>query len=331
MSFVGSPAYASPEQCELDDLDTRSDIYSLGGTLWYLLTGKPPFTGNVNQVLIAHATKTPPFGQLTGVPQPVIGLLRRMLAKSPDDRPKDPQALQEAIVAIEAQLAGDSWRTPEGASSESSGAAAESLGSAGAQENSGAPETVVSPLLDVYQRVEAGVLVAERYRLIEEQTEGNCGRLFLAHDEKAGRGDPAQVALKLVHPEIAPQFLDLLKEEIEVIKVASHPNLLAYSGPESAASGLFIVREWVHGFLLYDLLRLRRSLKPEEVMAVLEPLPATLDFVSDARAQDRVSRGSSWNHYTSDSLLASYRISFAPYVRRANVGFRCVVAVDSSR
>jgi serine/threonine protein kinase len=73
----------------------------------------------------------------------------------------------------------------------------------------------------------------------------------------------------------------LLKDEIEVIKGASHPNLLVYSGIESAASGLFIVRQWVHGFLLYDLLRLRRSLKPEEVMAVLEPLPATLDLISE--------------------------------------------------
>jgi serine/threonine protein kinase len=79
MSFVGSPGYASPEQCEMGDLDTRSDIYSLGATLWYLLTGKPPFVGNVNQVLIAHAMKLPPFGQLQGVPKPVVGLMRQML------------------------------------------------------------------------------------------------------------------------------------------------------------------------------------------------------------------------------------------------------------
>jgi hypothetical protein len=133
MSFVGSPAYASPEQCEMGELDTRSDIYSLGATLWYLLTGKPPFVGNVNQVLIAHAMKPPPFGQLQGVPEPVVGLLRQMLAKSPDNRPKDPQALQEVIVAIELQLAGDSWRTPERASAESSAAPADGLGSADTQ------------------------------------------------------------------------------------------------------------------------------------------------------------------------------------------------------
>jgi hypothetical protein len=155
--------------------------------------------------------KPPPFGQLQGVREPVVDLLRQMLAKSPDDRPKDPQALQEAIKAIEQQLAGDLWRSPEIVSAESSGARVESPLSTSSQGSSDAAETLVSPSLDVYQRVELGLLVAERYRLIEEQPEGNGGRLFLAHDEKAGSIDPAQVALKLVHPEIASQFLDLLK------------------------------------------------------------------------------------------------------------------------
>jgi serine/threonine protein kinase/class 3 adenylate cyclase len=100
-SFVGSLAFASPEQCEMGDIDTRSDIYSLGATLWYLLTGKPPFAGNVNQVMIAHVVKPPPFERLQGAPEAVVGLLRQMLAKSPEGRPKDPQALREAIEAIE--------------------------------------------------------------------------------------------------------------------------------------------------------------------------------------------------------------------------------------
>ena len=278
MSFVGSPAYASPEQCEMDDLDARSDIYSLGATLWYLLTGKPPFAGNVNQVLIAHVVKPPPFEQLQGVPEPVVGLLRQMLAKRPDDRPKDPQTLQETIEGL---IASYSWGTPGRVSAGLKCLPAESLENADFQAGSDVQNTVSSRSLDVYQRVDVGVLVAERYRLIEEQPEGNGGRLFLAHEEKAGRASPVHVALKLIHPEIALESFDLLEEEIKLIKGAAHPNLVGYSGLEKAASGPFIVREWVHGFLLYELLRLRRSLKPEEVLALLEPLPAVLNLISE--------------------------------------------------
>ena len=43
--FVGTPNFASPEQFESGPIDVRSDIYSLGATLWFALTGKTPFTG----------------------------------------------------------------------------------------------------------------------------------------------------------------------------------------------------------------------------------------------------------------------------------------------
>src|SRR5260221_7061245 len=102
--FVGSPAFASPEQAEMTEVDTRSDIYSLGVTLWYLLSAKGPFSGTVGQVMIAHAVKPPPFEQLTGVPPPVIDLLRRMLAKSREDRPQKPRELQQEIEAVVAKL-----------------------------------------------------------------------------------------------------------------------------------------------------------------------------------------------------------------------------------
>ena len=89
--FVGSPAFASPEQCETKKLDIRSDIYSLGVTLWYLLSGKRPFSGSVGEVMIAQVIKPPPFDQVAHLPEPLLDLLRRMLAKSPDDRFQTPQ------------------------------------------------------------------------------------------------------------------------------------------------------------------------------------------------------------------------------------------------
>ena len=57
--FVGTPLYASPEQLEEKPLDVRSDIYSLGITLWILLTGRPPFAGKMTMVITQHLSAGP--------------------------------------------------------------------------------------------------------------------------------------------------------------------------------------------------------------------------------------------------------------------------------
>jgi serine/threonine protein kinase len=49
--FMGTPHFASPEQLEEGEIDVRSDIYSLGATLWYMLAGKTPFSGSTAQVI----------------------------------------------------------------------------------------------------------------------------------------------------------------------------------------------------------------------------------------------------------------------------------------
>jgi serine/threonine protein kinase len=95
--FIGSPAFASPEQCETKELDIRSDIYSLGATLWYLLSGRPPFVGKLGEVMVAQVIKPPPFEELANTPKPVITLLARMLEKKPADRFQTPEELEEAI------------------------------------------------------------------------------------------------------------------------------------------------------------------------------------------------------------------------------------------
>ena len=84
--FIGTPQFASPEQLEERDLDIRSDIYSLGITLWFMLAGKAPFAGSLAQVMSQHLSKPPPFDDLPGLPPPVRPLLARMLEKNPDNR-----------------------------------------------------------------------------------------------------------------------------------------------------------------------------------------------------------------------------------------------------
>jgi len=189
--FVGSPAFASPEQCETKKLDTRSDIYSLGVTLWYLLSGKRPFSGSVGEVMIAQVIKPPPFDQLAHLPAPVLELLRRMLAKSPDDRYQTPQELQDAVEGIAAGLAAEFGTVPERIVAKPEPEKKESRGSGPLQVEPPATAepllltTLASPLFDSYLGVEVGAMVGGRYRLVREEREGNGGRLFLAQDEKA--------------------------------------------------------------------------------------------------------------------------------------------------
>src|SRR5439155_16713508 len=88
--FVGTPAFASPEQIEHSALDVRSDIYSLGETLWFALTGKTPFTGRtLTEILRAQKSSVLPSEQLkvAHVPYRLKSLLESMLAFEPASRP----------------------------------------------------------------------------------------------------------------------------------------------------------------------------------------------------------------------------------------------------
>ncbi len=93
---IGTPYYMSPEQIDsaIGEVDARSDIYSLGVTLWYLLTGQPPFVGTQFQVFRQHIGTPPPLVQLpAAVPDSVRGLLGRMMGKTPADRPANTREL----------------------------------------------------------------------------------------------------------------------------------------------------------------------------------------------------------------------------------------------
>jgi uncharacterized protein (TIGR02266 family) len=105
---LGTPYYMSPEQADGAQLDARSDIYSLGGTLYHLVTGKPPFQGpSTAAILIAHATE--PLVKACEVektvPRALSDLLDKMLAKSPRDRYPSARALMAAISGVKRVLA----------------------------------------------------------------------------------------------------------------------------------------------------------------------------------------------------------------------------------
>jgi TolB-like protein/tRNA A-37 threonylcarbamoyl transferase component Bud32 len=101
IGFIGTPAFASPEQFgEPGDatVDARSDIYSLGATLWYLLTGRTPISGKTPGEIRASHSKLP-VEQLKAarVPAAIVELLKRMLAPDPAKRPQSASELLEGV------------------------------------------------------------------------------------------------------------------------------------------------------------------------------------------------------------------------------------------
>jgi serine/threonine protein kinase len=98
--FAGTPEFASPEQFAGVGVDIRSDLYSLGVTLWKMLSGQTPFRGSAVEVMYQHQHAPLPVEQLKDVPQPVVVLLEVLLAKDPVHRFQNPAELLKAMPAV---------------------------------------------------------------------------------------------------------------------------------------------------------------------------------------------------------------------------------------
>ena len=197
--FVGTPHFASPEQLEEKDLDVRSDIYSLGVTLWYMLTGRPPFSGSMVQIMSQHLTRTPPFGQLENLPPAVVHLLERMLEKDAAKRPQTATDLRREIEATTRTLRADAGPGTVGPGMRGTAPARRKrplirrsprrrLPKARRRPRGASPAPAAEPA--------TGVVLAGRYRILRTVADGAHGTLFQALE--LDHGHP--VALKVLKP-----------------------------------------------------------------------------------------------------------------------------------
>jgi serine/threonine-protein kinase len=100
MDISGSPSYMSPEQFAGEPLDTRSDIYSLGVTLYQMITGSLPFRAvSISTLANQHFNQKPepPEHFVPGLPSTVSALIKKMMAKKPGKRYADMEELLDAI------------------------------------------------------------------------------------------------------------------------------------------------------------------------------------------------------------------------------------------
>jgi serine/threonine protein kinase/TPR repeat protein len=260
--FVGTPHFASPEQLEEKEIDTRSDIYSLGVTLWYMLAGQAPFAGSMAQVMSQHLSKPPPFEKLEKLPAAVSEVLKLMLAKDPSDRYQTPSDLRKGIeIAIEKITTG--------------GGATALAAEAAEQQEDFATLLEDSTMRSGAGSFETNTTIANRYQVAQSCGETNAGKVFRAYDTELKK----EVRLIVLHQEALGDTMALsaLEREVEKLLPIQHPNLLRVFGFETVDRGSFIVLEWNEGFSLLDLLKARRELDAEEALKILQQAAAGAD------------------------------------------------------
>jgi len=259
--FVGTPYFASPEQLDQRSEDIRSDIYSLGVTLWFMLTGKPTFMGSVASVIAQHLDKPPAFETLAVLPTPAVNVLRKMLEKDVDARIQSPQELRAELKRC-IEIMQDAGRSPEQQPTTMTyDEASKTLGltaAAGAQ-----------------PQPHAGSVLSSRYQLIEDLDPAHPGRNFHAEDITQKR----RVRIKIVQCQ-ATAF-SAMREQAAQVEGAVHPNFISVLAVERTGLLGYVVSEWLEGFSLCDLLRARRELTLRETLSLLSQIAPAIDAARD--------------------------------------------------
>jgi tRNA A-37 threonylcarbamoyl transferase component Bud32 len=106
-SLLGSPAYMSPEQIQGKVVDAYSDTYAAGVTLYEMISGRLPFTGDFESIVAQKITQNPiPLSDLNGeIPEQLKHLVFQMLAKESHQRPENMNKVAEVLGSVSGQLA----------------------------------------------------------------------------------------------------------------------------------------------------------------------------------------------------------------------------------
>src|ERR1700740_2429895 len=215
-----------------------------------MITGQPPFRGSIAEVIYDHMAVPPSEEILRQVPAPVAELLRKMLAKASEDRFQSPlelsQTLDQLLKEVEPMAATTSVTIP----------GAQPLGTS---------ESILS----------TGQIIANRYEAKQRWNADTS--VFQAIDLQ----NHQPVGLRVFLPKQLPISDPREAENFYFLCDIRHPNLVLIRNVEQYDHALVVVSEWIHGFTLFDLLRVRSELTWPEVLVLVRPFASVLDFLTD--------------------------------------------------
>lgn len=241
--FEGTPLYASPEQLDRAAPDARSDVYSLGASLYFALAGKPPYEGGADDIASRQIMGPFPAEGLAAAntPAPVVALVGRLMDKDPGKRPQNSGDARSEIEGLLRNFA------PSGAESEQMGKTA--------MEWMAARFTSISRL----GSIDGGTL----YKVVADDGR-ECSAI--AFDTSAHG-----LALADVAADISPRIQSLKAEAVRRITETA-----------KVKDGYVITAEGMEGTRLLSVMRVRKSLPPAEAAAILKPLAEAMDEAAAA-------------------------------------------------
>jgi serine/threonine protein kinase len=305
-TWVGTPAYMSPEQGRAEQVDHRSDLYSTGVLLYELVAGRPPFEGQTPlQIVARHVQEPPPPpSRFAPVNAELERIIMRALEKDPARRHQSAAELSDALSAVLPELGATSSARWSGRTLSVDGLEDEApTGVAKAQEPAKAGFRAVDAVTESVSPVATaptlssrlapprrshpliGRILKERYQVASFVREGTMAQVFCGLSEV----EPKHVAIKVVLPELANDrsIVSRFLQEGRLASRLIHPNIVRIIDVGEDDDLLFMVMELLLGDDLSARIKQRGSFNQLEAIGIVTEVCRALDH---AHSQNVVHR-----------------------------------------
>ncbi len=266
-----TPHFASPEQLEKRDIDVRSNIYSLGATLYYLVTGRPPFWGSAGQIMSQHLIRPVPTERLQGYPSSFVNLILSMMEKNPDKRPQSATELRKQIRNCIRELSGTEINTSHpGVISTLS-------------QDDQTPTVVLAPFST--GTIAVGSVFLSKYRVDQTLPDKDtvAGKYYRGVDLER----QLDVSLLLLSREYLAdgERFTTLEKAVNRVRESPCKGLRQIIALETAGNQIVLVEEFPSAPSLREILRAREVLSPAEVVQALKALAPVADHAREKQIE----------------------------------------------